>query len=787
MEASADGMVEQDGLPLEPLKWIDSICDTFETRLRAGSAQELTAVLSSAPPEVPRAKLFSELLRLELAYRTPPDHDAALRAYQDRFPDLAEVAAAVFAEPLDPASEVDAGLTVTVRYDSSVVAGAATKIASPARAALRELGNYELIEVIAQGGMGVVYKARQRNLNRVVALKMTLTGQHASEEEKRRFQGEAEAAGKLDHPHIVPIYEVGEYEGQPYLSMAFVEGESLKSAISEGPLPPLQAAGIGLKLAAAVQYAHEQGIIHRDLKPANVLLDRQGQPKITDFGLAKRATVDSSLTATGQILGTPGFMPPEQARGDIDEIGPTADVYSLGATLYCLLGGRPPFQAATIMETLRQVLEQDPVPLRQLNRDIPGDLETICLKCLRKLPDQRYQTAGELAADLQRYLSGLPIHARPVSVSERVWKWCRRNPILSAVAASVAGLLIGVACYWGTRPAYLVLTVSPASARFRIAGVEYAATNGSAELALVPGRWLVEARAEGFASDQQEIVLNRGRENTVRASFSLDALLGHLTVDTTPSQAAVSVLNSAGKEVDSGVTPFHSRVLASGPYKLLITKSFYQPSEASVEVPAGNRVIAHPLIELTAAVEHADSYQQLRTRIETISRPLKAPWIFDGVPFEEALKQIEEAESVKFLIDGNALLDEGISTSQLVSAAISTGTLEDALDSLQMRHSVAFIPIQTTPIPTFRVTSLATANHSLETVLFPVDDVMTTFYGRTDYGSLHNLITENSGGKWAHVDGVGGTINPVHEADAVSIRNSWDVLTRVYRHSPTAT
>ncbi|MCI0460036.1 MAG: protein kinase, partial [Gemmataceae bacterium] len=316
---------------------------------------------------------------------------------------------------------------------------------------VKYFGEYELLAEIARGGMGVVYKARQRKLNRLVALKMILAGQLASEAEVQRFYTEAEAAANLDHPGIVPIYEIGQQDGQHFFSMAFIEGTSLQARIKDGPLPPREAAAIIRAVAEAVAYAHTEGILHRDLKPANILLDRSGQPKVTDFGLAKKLNTDSNLTGTGQVIGTPSYMAPEQAGGKIREAGPAADVYSLGATLYCLLTGRPPFQSATVMDTLLQVLEQEPVPPRTLNPSIPKDLETVCLKCLHKESSRRYGTARELAEDLGRFLADEPILARPVSRAERFWRWCRRNPLLATAALSACfflgislGLLVAI-------------------------------------------------------------------------------------------------------------------------------------------------------------------------------------------------------------------------------------------------------------------------------------------------------------------------------------------------------
>jgi hypothetical protein len=225
--------------------------------------------------------------------------------------------------------------------------------------------------------------------------------------------------------------------------MAFIEGQSLAQKAARAPLPPREAAELLARIADAIQHAHDRGVIHRDLKPANVLLDARGQPKVTDFGLAKKLAGDSGLTASGQVMGTPSYMPPEQAAGEHAQIGPLADVYSLGAMLYCVLTGRPPFQSATAMDTLLQVLQSDPVPLRQLNLGIPRDLETICLKCLEKPPARRYSSASALALDLRRYLAGEPIAARPVGQMERAWRWCRRSPVVAGLLAALFVVLAG--------------------------------------------------------------------------------------------------------------------------------------------------------------------------------------------------------------------------------------------------------------------------------------------------------------------------------------------------------
>ncbi len=314
---------------------------------------------------------------------------------------------------------------------------------SKATGQARHFGDYELLTEIARGGMGVVFKARQMKLNRIVALKMILAGQFAGEKDVQRFHTEAESAAQLDHPGIVPIFEIGEHQGQHYFSMSYVEGESLADRVAEGPLPPRDAAELLQKISEAMAYAHGRGVIHRDLKPANVLIDANGQPKITDFGLAKKTEADSDLTGTGQILGTPAYMPPEQASGNVDEVGPLADVYSLGAILYCLLTGRPPFQAASPMDVLRQVLDKDPISVRQLVPTIPRDLGTICSKCLSKDPAKRYASAADLAADLQRYLDDQPILARPAGLIERASKWASKQPTIAAILLTMPAWLLG--------------------------------------------------------------------------------------------------------------------------------------------------------------------------------------------------------------------------------------------------------------------------------------------------------------------------------------------------------
>ncbi|HZO83818.1 MAG TPA: serine/threonine-protein kinase, partial [Verrucomicrobiae bacterium] len=299
----------------------------------------------------------------------------------------------------------------------------------------RRFGDYVLLEEIARGGMGVVYRGRQLSLDRVVAVKMILAGPFASREFIQRFRAEAQAAASLQHPHIVAIHEVGEYEGQHFFTMDYIEGQSLAECVRERPLPARQAARYLKAIAEAVHHAHEHGILHRDLKPSNVLIDAFDQPRITDFGLAKRLNDESDLTISGKALGSPAYMPPEQALGERKRIGPQSDVYAVGALLYHLLTGRAPFVAETMEATLMQVVHNEPASPRALNPNVPRDLDTICLKCLDKERSRRYVTARELAEDLERFLSGEPIEGRPVSTTGRFVRWSRRNPVVAGLAA----------------------------------------------------------------------------------------------------------------------------------------------------------------------------------------------------------------------------------------------------------------------------------------------------------------------------------------------------------------
>jgi serine/threonine-protein kinase len=427
---------------------INRACDRFESDWRAGGRPRIEDQLDSVTgPE--RATLARELLAVELHWRRRAGERPTAAEYLERFPEDAEAVHDAYgrAETADVARTPSTYRSA--REDTDVPPPGTDDRSGDGLPApedrIRYFDDYELIRVLGGGGMGVVYKARQISLNRPVALKMIRSAALASEDELRRFQNEAEAVARLDHPHIVPIYEVGTHEGRPYFSMRLIAGESLDRRPTAYRDDPGAAARLVVTTAEAVHHAHQRGILHRDLKPANIVLDDNGQPHVTDFGLAKHVEGDSELTQSGAVIGTPGYMAPEQATGRRGAVTTATDVYGLGAILYALLTGRAPFLDDSVVAVLQRVRDQAPEPLRKLNAQVPRDLETICLRAMAKDPRDRFSSAAEMADELRRFLEGRTIRSRRVPSYERLWRWCKRNPWLAGAGATTVALTILVA------------------------------------------------------------------------------------------------------------------------------------------------------------------------------------------------------------------------------------------------------------------------------------------------------------------------------------------------------
>ncbi len=422
---------------------VDSACDRFERAWRSGQKPRIRDFLTGVPEQL-QGRLFQELLCSELELRSERGDTIDPTQYLAEFSGRSDQVEAAF-------RQIAANARTQDHQQATENSDATPSSWTSQSAEGQQCGSYRLIHEIARGGMGVVFKAYDKKLQRTVALKMILDRNLASTEAIQRFYAEAEMAAGLDHPGIVPVFDVGSHDDHHFYVMGYVEGPTLAQDVKDRTYSPQESARLIIELAQAVHYAHQHDVVHRDLKPGNVLLCKDGQARITDFGLAKRTNRPSSLTMAGQILGTPGYMSPEQAAGAVDQTEPAVDIYALGAILYHLLTGHPPFEST--LDALVQILQQDPIPPRVLNRQIPRDLDVICMKCLSRDPSQRYASARELAEDLQRYLDGELIAGRPPSIRQRILRWARHRPRLASVLAIISAVYAyHLICYWMENP-----------------------------------------------------------------------------------------------------------------------------------------------------------------------------------------------------------------------------------------------------------------------------------------------------------------------------------------------
>jgi eukaryotic-like serine/threonine-protein kinase len=520
MTADGDG-VDASGpasLSATQAEELDRACDRFEAVWRSGERPDLPAYLIGADG-AERAALARELVAIDVYWHRRSGERPGLEEYLGRLPGDTEAVQTAF-EEIEPAETNPSGLRAPRHRGSDIVALDDTNVMLPPAPIGREgpaeltlpsgeglepvrasVPGYEILGVLGRGGMGVVYKARQLGLTRIVALKMILSGAHAGADERERFRWEGEAVARLQHPNIVQIYEVGEHDGLAYFSLEYCDGGTLADRLSGSPMNPKEAAQTAEVLARAIHIAHQAGLIHRDLKPANVMISSDGSLKITDFGLAKNLAL-AGQTLSGSVLGSPSYMSPEQADGRQGRVGTAADVYSLGAILYECLTGLPPFRGTTVLDTLELVRQSDPLPPTRLQPRVPRDMEVICLKCLQKDPARRYAGAIELAEDLARFQAGEPIRARPVGWPERTWRWCRRNPSLAAMLAILAvALIVGTAVSSG------LAIVARAEARRARDSERRAAAAGREVLAQLVDLSAASGLAAGRSGDHAQALL----------------------------------------------------------------------------------------------------------------------------------------------------------------------------------------------------------------------------------------------------------------------------------------
>lgn len=430
-------------LPAITLRQVDRLCDEFESEWKAGSAPRIELYLKRIDTDG-QVRLLRELLQAEWELLRERGEEIIPQRYVARFTESSSEVLATYQRWRSDTAAKDTGQETTAEGSQAAIGEDELKQLS--------IPGYEIKEVLGRGGMGIVYRARYLDLNRDVALKTVLTGSNARVEERIRFRAEAQAAASLRHPNVVRVYDVSEHDGTLFMALEYVAGGSLAQRLEGGSLAIREAAVIVQQIANGVNAAHQAGFVHRDLKPGNILMEEDGTPRVTDFGLVKQISeAHSDLTVAGVPLGTPSYMSPEQALGESRRVGPAADIYALGAILYACLTGLPPHREATQAATIRAVIEKDPVPPRHLRPEIPKDLETICLKALSKEPARRYQSAAALAEDLAAWLQFRPISARPITVAERTSKFCRRRPALASLigvsTAAAISMLVGTAYY----------------------------------------------------------------------------------------------------------------------------------------------------------------------------------------------------------------------------------------------------------------------------------------------------------------------------------------------------